>query len=99
MKNSLLITVEDSETINRTRELLEESIRILCWLSTVKTNRFYIPGETNLVEKLRKRAMDNGIFAAISTIYYNLKPQNPSCERMKKYIREKSLNMMDLSDL
>ena len=90
---------EESETINRTRDLLEESIKILCCLSTVKTNRFYIPGETNLVEKLRKRAMDTGIFAAISTIYYNLKPQNPSCERMKKYIREKSLNMMELSDL
>jgi hypothetical protein len=38
-------------------------------LSTVKTNRFYIPGETNMIERLRKDAMDKGLYATLTQMY------------------------------
>lgn len=67
-------------------------------ICTVKTNRFYIPGETNLAERLRKDAFDKGIFAALTFIYKNL-PSNKQYEDIKNYIRRKALNLIELSDL
>jgi len=34
-------------------DLLEKVVKLLCVLSTVKTTRFYIPGETNNTDSLR----------------------------------------------
>jgi len=48
------------------------SIKILCIVCTVKSNKFYIPGETNLAERLRKRAFDQGIFTLLTHIYMQL---------------------------
>ena len=95
MNNAIQIT-SDGQTIDRTREVLEESVKLLCVIASVKTNRFYIPGETNLVEKLRKKSMESGVFALLSYINFTIKESNPSYQVIRKYIKEKSLNMMDM---
>jgi len=68
-------------------------------LCTVKTNRFYIPGETNLVERLRKLSFDKGIFATLSIIFQNMSKDKSSNNETKMYIREKVLNLLELNDL
>ncbi len=76
----------------------EDTVKLLCVLSTVKTNRFYIPGETNIVERLRKDAFDRGLFAALTWIYRKLET-NGNFPDTCKYIKEKVLNLIELKDL
>jgi len=64
-----MMIVDEKEANPRTQAVKEESIKLLCILCTVKTNRFYIPGETNLVERLRKDAFDRGVFSALTYLY------------------------------
>ncbi len=61
--------IEDKEMTRRTQMIREDTVRLLCIVCTVKTNRFYIPGETKLVERLRKEAYDKGIFATLTFLY------------------------------
>jgi hypothetical protein len=79
-------------------------VRLLCIVCTVKTNRFYIPGETKLVERLRKDAYDKGIFATLTFLYQTFQSQETSGGRgkftdIKNYIRDKVLNLIELNDL
>ena len=71
IKHALMI-IDEKELSDRTKVIKEDTIKVLCVLCTVKTNRFYIPGETNLVERLRKEAFDKGIFATLTFLYKNL---------------------------
>jgi hypothetical protein len=71
LKHALMIC-DEKEVNDRTKLVKEETIKILCLLSTVKTNRFYIPGETNIVDKLRKDSFDKGLFASLTYIYRQL---------------------------
>jgi hypothetical protein len=48
------------------------SIRLLCTVCTVRTNRFYIPGETSIAERLRKRSFDTGTFTLMTHLYSEL---------------------------
>jgi hypothetical protein len=61
--------IDEKEISDRTQAIKEETVKLLCVICTVKTNRFYIPGETKLVERLRKNAFDKGIFAALALMY------------------------------
>jgi hypothetical protein len=63
----------------------------------VKTNRFYIPGETKMVERLRKDAFDKGIFAILTYLYYNISQQRLA--ELKTHIKDKVLNLIELNDL
>jgi len=73
MKNSLQI-VEGQESKNqRLIQVSTNAIKILCTVATVKTNRFYIPGETSVSERLRKSSFDCGTFTMLSFILKNLK--------------------------
>jgi|LauGreDrversion4_2_1035121.scaffolds.fasta_scaffold178699_2 hypothetical protein len=74
IRHALLI-IDEKELTERTKLIKEETIRLLCIICTVKTNRFYIPGETKLVERLRKDAFDKGIFATLTFIYQELRHQ------------------------
>ena len=74
IRHALLI-IDEKELTERTKLIKEETIRLLCIICTVKTNRFYIPGETKLVERLRKDAFDKGIFATLTFIYQELHHQ------------------------
>ena len=89
---------DEKEINTRTIKVKEETVKLLCILSTVKTSRFYIPGETNMVERLRKDAFDRGLFAGLTHIYRVLEG-NGNFPEMKKYIREKVLNLVELKDL
>jgi hypothetical protein len=57
---------------DRTLPIKELTVKLLCLISTVKTNRFYIPGETNMVERLRKESFDKGIFATLTYLFQTL---------------------------
>ena len=80
MKQALLIVDDQSD---RLKNIKDETLKLLCVICTVKTNRFYIPGETNLVERLRKESFDKGIFATLTYIYKSLSKGNDK----HKYIR------------
>jgi hypothetical protein len=67
-----LVLTDEKELHERTRQIKEETVKLLCIISTVKTNRFYIPGETKMVERLRKDAFDKGIYAILTYLYYNI---------------------------
>ena len=90
--------IDEKELSDRTKTIKEETVRLLCLICTVKTNRFYIPGETNLVERMRKEAFDKGIFATLTFLYKKLGTSNFATE-IKKFIKDKVLNNVELNDL
>ena len=50
-------------------EISKNCIMLLCLICTPRTNKFYIPGETNLAERLRKRAFDSGTFTLLTYLF------------------------------
>ena len=78
------------------KEMLDQLVKLLCSLATVKTTRFYIPGETNDSDELRKEAYDKGVYITLNLIYKDTKEKLPSSH---KFIWEKVLNLIELSDL
>ena len=98
-----MLISEESIINERIKMIKEETVRLLCVICTVKTNRFYIPGETKFVERLRKNAFDKGIFATLTFIYQSLSKDEKKTvirfEEIKKYVKEKVLNMIELNDL
>lgn len=79
---------------------------MLCVICTVKANRFYIPGETKLVERLRKESFDKGIIATLTFIYKTLHHRqqassvvNSIDEDIMNYIKTQVLNPIELNDL
>jgi hypothetical protein len=80
IKHALMIT-DEKEISDRTKSIKEETLKLLCVICTVKTNRFYIPGETNIVERLRKEAFDKGIFATLTYIYKALSTKEESSSK------------------
>jgi hypothetical protein len=73
MLTALKVLAHKDEPPRKVLELGISSIRLLCILCSAKTNRFYIPGETNLAERLRKRAFDSGTFTVVTHLYRSLK--------------------------
>ena len=96
MKHAMMIVDDLSD---RLKTIKEDTLKLLCAICTVKTNRFYIPGETNMVERLRKESFDKGIFATLTYIYKNLGKGNEKVRDIRQYIQEKVLNLIDLNDL
>lgn len=93
LRHAMMVT-DERELTERTMQIKDETVKLLCVICTVKTNRHYIPGETNLVERMRKEAFDKGIFATLTYIFNNITAGN-----LKKYIKEKVLNLIELNDL
>ena len=50
-------------------EVFQNAIKLLCMVCSARKNQFYIPGETNLSERLRKRAFDSGTYTLLTYIY------------------------------
>jgi len=94
-----LVLTNEKELTERTRIIKEETVKLLCIICTVKTNRFYIPGETKMVERLRKDAFDKGIFATLTYLYYNLPSNSNNLTNLKTFIKDKVLNLIELNDL
>ena len=76
----------------------KNAILVLSITCTVKTNRFYIPGETSVAERLRKSSFDSGIFTMLHYIIMKLK-EHQDYTPLKQHIREKVLNFVELNDL
>ena len=96
LRHAMMVT-DEREITERTKQIKDETVKLLCVICTVKTNRHYIPGETNLVERMRKEAFDKGIFATLTYIYKNITAAKSA--NLKKYIKEKVLNLIELNDL
>ena len=81
-------------------EIYQNAIKLLCMVCTARKNQFYIPGETNLSERLRKRAFDSGTFTLLSYLFNRLKDvdKNPF-KSIKEHIKEQVLNYATLTDL
>ena len=68
------------------------SLKLLQLLCTVKTNRFYIPGETSISERLRKRSYDSGTFSLLLHVFMNLR--NDNFKDIKNEIHDKIINFL-----
>ena len=67
---------------------------------TARKTQFYIPGETNLSERLRKRAFDSGTFTLLTYIFNSLKDvEKQPFKQIKEHIRDQVLNYATLTDL
>jgi len=88
-KLSLSILEEQENPNKRLAEIGIVIVKALCTMCTVKTNRFYIPGETSLAESLRKKSFDTGIMTLLTHIHANLNAT--FFKETKTYIQEKVL--------
>ena len=85
VKNSLkLLDVANLGHTSRQLDLYITTTKLLCLVVTAKTTKFYIPGETNLVERLRKRAFDCGTFTLLTYIFKELKPSAENNEKFQE---------------
>ena len=50
-------------------EVFQNAIKLLCMVCSARKTQFYIPGETNLSERLRKRAFDSGTFTLLTHLF------------------------------
>lgn len=98
MKYSLQIVDEQDNPNKRLIEISINAIKVLSLICTVKTNRFYIPGETSISERLRKSSFDCGTFTMLHYIIMKLK-DGPDYTEIKQLVREKVLNWVELNDL
>lgn len=102
VKNSLSFV----EQVNMPRvsfnklEVFQNAIKLLCMVCTARKTQFYIPGETNLSERLRKRAFDSGTFTLLTYIFERLKnvDKNPF-NSIREHIKDQVLNYATMTDL
>lgn len=67
---------------------------------TMKKTHFYIPGETNLSERLRKKAYDSGTFTLLTFIYNSLKDAEAQpFKTIADHIKQEVLNYATINDL
>ena len=81
-------------------EVYQNAIKLLCLVCTARKTQFYIPGETNLSERLRKRAFDSGTFTLLTYLYNELKDikENPF-KAIREHIQHQILNYETVTDL
>ena len=81
-------------------EVFQNAIKLLCMVCTARKTQFYIPGETNLSERLRKRAFDSGTFTLLTYIFERLKnvDKNPF-NSIREHIKDQVLNYATMTDL
>ena len=81
-------------------EVLQNAIKLLCMVCTARKTQFYIPGETNLSERLRKRAFDSGTFTLLTYLFNQLKDvEKQPFKAVKEHLKEQVLNYATLTDL
>lgn len=76
------------------------TIKLLCTICTIQKNPYYVPGETHLQERLRKRSFDSGCFSVLQHIFNELKDEDasPFCD-LKRDINDGVLRHADINDL
>lgn len=81
-------------------EILQKAIKLLCMVCSARKTQFYIPGETNLSERLRKRAFDSGTFTLLTYIYNELRETDKDpFATTRDHIKEQVLNYATITDL
>ena len=81
-------------------EVYQNAIKLLCMVCTARKTQFYIPGETNLSERLRKRAFDSGTFTLLTYLYNQLKDvQDNPFKAIREHIQQQILNYETMTDL
>ena len=84
----------------RINEVYQNAIKLLCLVCTARKTQFYIPGETNLSERLRKRAFDSGTFTLLTYLFNALKDVDFDPFRaIREHIKEHVLNYATMTDL
>ena len=73
MRQSFSVLEAQENPNKRLVEISIISIKVLCTICTVRTNRFYVPGESNISERLRKKSFDMGVFTLLQQIYMRIK--------------------------
>lgn len=81
-------------------EVLQNAIKLLCMVCSARKTQFYIPGETNLSERLRKRAFDSGTFTLLTHLFNELRDvdTNPF-KAIREHIRDQVLTYATMTDL
>jgi hypothetical protein len=73
--------------------IFEKCIYMLCELSWTTQNKYYIPGETNEVERMRGEAIEKGIIITLRFVY-----EHCIAKVIKDYIYKKVLQFITLAD-
>lgn len=96
----MMLSEQRQLTFSTRMPLMLVAIKLLCIVCTVQKNHFYIPGETNLHERLRKRSFDSGVYSILQQIHLTLKDdeRTPFVE-IRKEIGEAVLQQPDMNDL
>jgi hypothetical protein len=71
-----------------------KAINLLCELSWIKTSKYYIPGETSEVEKLKTEAVEYGVILALRYAF-----EHTQSSQVKNLINFKVLQHLSISDI
>ena len=81
-------------------EVYQNAVKLLCMVCTARKNQFYIPGETNLSERLRKRAFDSGTYTLLTYLFNQLKDaQDNPFKAIREHIQQHIMNFETMTDL
>ena len=82
-----LVNASTQKNSSELIELYQNAVKLLCMVCTARKTQCYIPGETNLAERLRKRAFDSGTFTLLTYLHDKLKDvETEPFMSMGKYI-------------
>ena len=104
VENSLafvdLANGQTSKANTKLLDLYQNAIKLLCLVCTARKTQFYIPGETNLSERLRKRAFDSGTFSLLTYIDFTLRDvEAQPFKSIRDHIKQQVLNYANMQDL
>jgi len=95
-----LITEQNNARPSQLLDVSCATVKLLSMICTVQKNQFYIPGETNLSERLRKRSFDSGTFTFLQYLHNSLQhTQKEPYVEIRNMIQEHVLKHVDLTDL
>jgi hypothetical protein len=64
---------DEKDPSEKKLELFDHLCKLLSTLSSIKSNKFYIPGETSSTDILRKYSMERGLYTCLSLLYHGSK--------------------------
>lgn len=102
MRNALAFLEQRSsvKVSSHMLEVYQNAVKLLCMVCTARKNQFYIPGETNLSERLRKRAFDSGTYTLLTYLFNQLKDaQDNPFKAIREHIQQHIMNFETMTDL
>jgi len=78
-------------------EISQSALLNLITVNSLNSSRVYIPGETNISERLRKSSFECGTYFLVTHIYENIKDIESNYFKLTiQILQEKYLNIVDL---